>query len=157
MEIEYEHISVKALILWEVFALIFAFIGLNILLWLLTAGTWLWYFLLWLYGAIVVLICFLYLPLTYYNMEYAILKDTVVYKRGVILPNTQIMYRDRIAFVSVYKNPLTPILKLSSLVISAAGGKIRILFIDSDRADEIAEILSKKKHSFKSRGEYFEI
>lgn len=146
---EYEHISIKALILWEIIALIFAGLGLYALLWVLTAGTWLWYFLLWLYGAIVILICFLYLPLAYYNIEYAVFKDTIVYRRGVIFPNTQIMYRDRIAFVSVYKNPLTPILKLSSLFISAAGGKIKILFIDEHRADEIADLLSQKKHSFK--------
>lgn len=145
---EYENISIKALILWEVLAIILASIGWNILLWALTAGTWIWYLVLWIYGAIVVLICFLYLPLAYYNIEYAVFKDTIVYKRGVILPNTQVMYRDRIAFVSVYKNPLTPLLKLSSLVISAAGGKIRILFIDDKRAEEIADLLSQKKHKF---------
>ncbi len=145
---EYEHISIKALIVWEIFTLIIASIGWNVLLWMLTAGTWFWYLILWLYGAVVVLICFLYLPLAYYNIEYAVFKDTVVYKRGVILPNTQVMYRDRIAFVSVYKNPLTPLLKLSSLVISAAGGNIRILFIDDKRAEEIADLLSQKKHKF---------
>lgn len=145
---EYEHISIKALILWEILTVIGAYIGLQVLLWALTYGTWVWYFILYIYGAIVVLFCFLYLPLAYYNIEYAVFKDTIVYKRGVIMPNTQIMYRDRIAFVSVYKNPLTPILKLSSLVVSAAGGKIRILFIDDHRADEIADSLSHKKHNF---------
>lgn len=148
---EYEHISVKALIVWEVFAVISGAIGLNFLIWALTPGTWIWYFLLWLYGAVMILICFLYLPLAYFNIEYGVFKDTIVYKRGVILPNTQIMYRDRIAFVTVYKNPLTPILKLSSLVVSAAGGSIRILFIDSQRADEIANILSKRKHQFSNK------
>lgn len=142
----YEQLSIKAFILWEVMAVILAGIGWKVLLWALTAGTWVWYLVLWLYGAVVVLTCFLYLPLAFYNMEYAVLKDTIVYKKGVILPNTQIMYRDRIAFVSVYKNPLTPLLKLSSLVISAAGGKIRILFIDSNRAEEISDLLSQKKY-----------
>lgn len=145
---EYEHLSIKALILWEIVTVVTAVPLLKLLLWVLTAGTWVWYFSLWLFGAVLIVICFLYLPLAYYNVEYAIFKDTIVYKRGVIMPNTQVMYRDRIAFVSVYKNPLTPMLKLSSLVVSAAGGKIRILFIDEKRADEIADILSKKKHRF---------
>lgn len=142
---QFERISRKALVLWELMAvIIFAIITAG-LLYILVPGTWLWYLLLWITGAAAVLVTFLYLPLSYISIEYAIGKDAIVYRKGVIFPNTQILYRDRIAFVTVYKNPLTPFLHISSLVVSAAGGNIRILFLNSKRAEEISMLLSKEK------------
>lgn len=82
--------------------------------------------------------------MAYLNIEYGISSKAVVYKKGIFFKSTQILYRDRIAFVSMYNNPLTPILKISSLVISAAGGNITILFMNNKRAKEISDLLSKK-------------
>lgn len=133
----------KAAIVWEILAAcIFAVLIIAALI-ILKPGTWLWYTVLWLLGALLVLTAFLYIPLAYLSVGYSINARTIVYKKGVFFPSTQVMYRDRIAFVSVYKNPLTPLLHVSSLVISAAGGNIRILFMNSRRADEIAKLLSR--------------
>lgn len=140
----FERISIKAAILWEILALaIFALLFIVAII-LLNPGTWLWYLVLWVLGAACVIVTFLYIPLAYNNIQYAITDKTVIYKKGVIFPSTQIMYRDRIAFVSVYKNPLTPILHISSLVVSAAGGNIRILFLTTTRAEQLSEILTEK-------------
>lgn len=143
----FERISVKALVLWEILTLLCFGIVFAGLVFILAPGTWLWYLLLWVCGAACVVMTFLYLPIAYLNIEYAVLKDAIVYRKGVIFPNTQVLYRDRIAFVTVYKNPLTPLLHISSLVISAAGGNLRILFINSARAEKIAAILSHQTKS----------
>ncbi|MFZ2537749.1 MAG: PH domain-containing protein [Oscillospiraceae bacterium] len=140
---KFERISVKAVILWEILAtLVFALI-LALILFVFLPHTWLWYTLLWLLGAVFVLTAFLYIPIAYLNIEYAINSRVIIYRKGVLFPNTEVLYRDRIAFVTIYNNPLTPILKINSLVISAAGGDMRILFMNSKRAKEIADLLSK--------------
>lgn len=139
---KFEHISNKALVLWELLAVLGFGALFAVSLWLLLPGTWLWYTVLWIIGAAFIIMTFLYLPIAYLNIEYAIGKEAVIYRKGVIFPNTEVLYRDRIVFVTVYKNPLTPILHISSLVISAAGGTMRILFIDDRRAEEIARRLS---------------
>ena len=64
---------------------------------------------------------------------------------GLLFPKTQIMYRSRIVFVTVYTNPLTPLLHISSLVISAAGGAMRIHFLNASRAEELAALLSERQ------------
>ena len=140
---ELERISAKAVIIWEAIAAILFGLLFALLLFLLVEGTWLWYALLWLTGAAYVLTAFLYLPLYYISVEYGVNDGAVVYRKGVIFPNTQILYRDRIAFVTVYNNPFTPVLKLSSLVVSAAGGRIHIWFLDTRRAQELAGWLSE--------------
>lgn len=141
----FERISIKALVLWELMTACGVALLVLLVLYIFIPGTWLWYLLLWTIGGATVLFSFLYLPIAYLNIEYAIGRDAVVYRKGVIFPNTQVLYRDRIAFVTVYNNPLTPFLHISSLVISAAGGNVRILFMNSIRANEIATLLSKEK------------
>lgn len=140
---KFERISIKAVILWEILAVVIFSLLLILILVVFLPHTWLWYTLLWLLGAAFVLTTFLYLPLAYLNVEYAINNRVIIYRKGVIFPNTKVLYRDRIAFVTIYNNPLTPILKINSLVISAAGGNMRILFMNSKRAKEIADLLSK--------------
>lgn len=139
-----ERISPKALAFWEILLALLAALLTGIALAVLHAGTWLWYTVLWVLGALWVLGSFLYLPLYYLSVEYGVDDRAVVYRKGVLFPNTQILYRDRIAFVTVYRNPFTPLLHISTLVVSAAGGNIRILFLNSDRADALAAVLSGK-------------
>ena len=141
--LKFEKISIKAVILWEILAIAVFGIILGLIIYIFVPYTWLWYTLLWVLGATFVLVTFLYIPLAYTNIEYGINRQAIIYRKGVFFPSTQVLYRDRIAFVSIYNNPLTPILKINSLVISAAGGTMRILFMNSKRAREIADLLSK--------------
>ncbi|MEG0691518.1 MAG: PH domain-containing protein [Oscillospiraceae bacterium] len=140
---KFERISMKAVILWEILAVIVFALILALILFVFLPYTWLWYTLLWLLGAAFILTTFLYIPIAYMNIEYGINSHAIIYRKGVFFTNTQVLYRDRIAFVTIYNNPLTPVLKINSLVISAAGGNMRILFMNSKRAKEIADLLSK--------------
>ncbi len=147
-EMKFEHISVMAAVMWEILALAVGVLAFWLILLVFVPHTWIWYLLLWILGALMIGITFIYIPFLYLNTEFAIDDQVVVYKKGVLFTSTQILYLDRIVFVTVYNNPLTPILKVSSLVISAAGGSMTILFLNSKRAKELANIFSCDKAGF---------
>lgn len=137
---EFERISLKAAVLWEISVLLIAGMLLTAILIIFAPYTWLWYMLLWILGAGVIFFMFFYIPIAYLNIEYGIYEKTIIYKKGVFFKSTQILQVDKVSFATVYNNPLTPILKVSTLVISAPGGTLRILFINSSRAKEIANM-----------------
>lgn len=142
---KFEHLSVAAAIMWEIVASIICTVLLFLILIILAPHTWLWYLSLWLWGAITIAILFIYVPFLYLNSRYAIDDHVIVYKKGVIFPSTQVLYLDRIAFVTVYNNPLTAFIGVSTLSISAAGGNMTIVFLNSKKAQAIAKLLSKKR------------
>lgn len=132
-----------AAIMWEILTLLVSSVVLFLILFILAPHTWLWYLLLWLWGALTVLATFLYVPFLYLNTEFSLTETAMVYKKGVIFPSTQILYRERIVFVTVYNNPLSALLHVSTLAVTAAGGTMTILFLNSRRARELADILAK--------------
>lgn len=144
-KMKFEQISIMAAVMWEILAIIAGAILVFATLFIFTPFTWLWHLILFVIGLILIGVTFVYIPLLYVNTEFAINKKAIVYSKGVIFPSTQILYRERVVFVTVYNNPLTPLLKVSTLVISATGGTMRILFLNSKRAQEIANLLSNEK------------
>lgn len=142
---KFENISIMAAVMWEILALSVAAVLVILVLYIFAPFTWLWYLILFLIGLVLIGTTFLYIPFLYLNTEFAMNKKAIVYRKGVIFPSTQILYRERIVFVTVYNNPLTPILKVSTLIISAAGGTMSILFLNSKRANELASTLSREK------------
>ena len=145
---KFEHVSKKALIMWEILAILILFVAVALVILIFTPRTWLWYTLLIALGAIYIFEAFLHLPLYYLNLEFCLTDDGFILRHGVFYPSTNILYRDRIVFVTVYQNPLTPLLKISSLKISAAGATTGINFISTNRAKELANLLSAPKDKF---------
>ncbi len=140
---EFERISWKAILLWELLAALALCLLVTLTVLIFVPYTWLWYLLLWVLGALYVLTAFLYFPLLYLNIGYAVCEKAIVYRSGVLFKSTRILYRDRIAFVTVYNTPFTPLLHISTFVASAAGGTLRIFFMNADRAEALSELLSK--------------
>lgn len=139
---KFERISIMAAVMWEILALAIGCVLLFLILFIFAPHTWLWYLLLWLLGAITIAVTFIYVPFLYLNTEFGMNEKALVYRKGVLIPSTQILYRERIVFVTVYNNPFTPILKVSTLVISATGGSMTIMFLNSNRAKQLADVLS---------------
>lgn len=141
---KYEVLPKKVLIIWELLAVLI-FTGLFLILrFLFRPDTLIWYIVLWLLGAAAVLCFFLYLPLLYNSCLYAVLPEQIVVKRGVIFNKTHYLKREHISFVSVYKNPLTRFIDISSLVVTAPGASVFILFMSHRRAMAIAKQLSRE-------------
>lgn len=147
---KFEQISITAAIMWEVLAALISFAVLMLILVIFSPHTWLWYLLIWVWGALTIAATFIYVPFLYLNTEFGMNEKALVFKKGVIFPSTQILYRERIVFVTVYHNPLTSLLKVSTLVVSAAGGSMTILFMNSARAQQLADILSHEHKSSKA-------
>ena len=147
-EMKFERISIMAAVMWEILAVAVSIVLFWLILLIFVPHTWIWYMLLWILGALGIAITFIYIPFLYLNTEFAIDDLVIVYKKGVLFTSTEILYRDRIVFVTVYNNPLTPIINVSSLVVSAAGGSMTILFLSSKRAKELANMLSNDKERF---------
>lgn len=139
---KFESIPKKVLVLWELLAVVGFLLLLKLALFILNPHTIVWYVVLWLLGALFVLTAFLYLPLLYVSEQYCVDKREIVFQQGVIFNKVHYMQCNKISFVSVYRNPLTWLLHISTLVVTCPGSRICILFINSDRASEIARQLS---------------
>lgn len=141
---KYETLPKKVLVLWELLAVIVLLLLLKLTRVLLSPYTIWWYGVQWVLGALAVLTLFLYLPLMYISFRYIVLTEQIVLKGGVIFHKTHYLRRENISFISVYKNPLTDLLHLSSLMITAPGAKLFIPLMDHRRAMAIAKQLSYK-------------
>lgn len=142
---KYEKISKNAVLMWEILTAFICALAVFLVIQIFVPGTWLWYAILWCIGAIYILFAFLYFPLLYLNIEYAIFKNVIIYRHGIIFKKSDFLYRDRISYVTVFDNPLTPILHVSTVCISGAGGMLRIPFVRTDKAKQIARVLIRDK------------
>lgn len=140
--LNYHKVSKKAIVLWEILFFIGWCAVLALILWVFTPFTWLWYFLVWLTGALLILAEFLYLPVLYQSTGYYINDRLLAYRRGFFFHKQQVIFRDRIIYVSVINTPVTPILGISSLVVAAAGAKLRIPYLNKNVAKHLAQQLS---------------
>lgn len=138
----YQKISKKSILLWEIGSVVIWALLLWGTVWVFAPFTWLWDILIWGLGVLLILVTFFYLPILYQSYQYCITDKIVSYRHGVFFNRRQFINRDRIIYVSVYNTPLTPILGISTLVITAAGAKIRIGYLNRKVAQRLAQELS---------------
>lgn len=145
---KYETLPARVLVFWKILAIFLHAALAALAQFILNPYHIVWYVTLWVIGALAVLVCFLYLPLFYISVKYAVTEEQFVLHRGVIFHKTHYLKRDTITFISVYRNPLTPLVNISSLMLTAPGAQVFILCMRHDRAVEIAKELSYE-HKFK--------
>ncbi len=138
----YNRISPRALLLWELAALIIAAVPIVILSLFFPAFSLWWNVTVLPVAGIYLLAAVFYLPLLYKSTRYALDARRVLYEKGIFFHRKHFMNRERIVFVTVAKTPLTPLFGVSSLLISATGAKIRIPFLDTSSACRLARELS---------------
>ena len=139
---EFKYLPKRVMVIWELITLVIC----GMLIWfaefVLAKETFLWYAVLWLLGAFTVFMVFFYVPIYYANYCYAINDTHVILKHGILYNRVHHLNIDKISFVSVYKTPIARILRLRTVIISAPGSQLRLLFIKSSDAKELAERLS---------------
>lgn len=140
-----ERISVMAVVMWEIIAIALFITTLLLTLFILEPRTWVWYLVVGLEGAIAIFATLLYIPFLYLNTCFYVNENAVVLEKGVFFRSTQMLYRKTIVFVTIYRNPLTPLLHVSTIKITATGGSMTILFLNSIRAKKLADELIKNK------------
>lgn len=135
-------IAKRALFLWEIAALIGAAALACAILLIFIPGTWLWYLLLWLVGAIYILTAFLILPLYHLSFVYRVTSKELLVHSGLLFTRSKYLLRSRIAFVAVSRGPLMRFLGLSTLTVHAAGAHLSFRLLRKNDAEMLAGILS---------------
>lgn len=139
---DFETLPKRVIVLWEVVAVLIGGLFIALTIFIFVAHTIVWYILLWLFGAIIVLVCFLYLPLLFMSTKFKITEEHFILHRGVIFYKSHYMKRDKISYISVYKNPFTGLIDISSLILTSPGAQLIIPFMGHERAVDIAKLLS---------------
>lgn len=62
---------------------------------------------------------------------------------GVLLPKSRILYRSRIAFVTLTRSPLSTLFGLSTLTVHAAGGTLSYHLLKREEAEKLAAELTE--------------
>ncbi len=139
-----EQITLKkrVLVWWECAAFCTLIVLTGMVLLVFVERTWLWYLLLWVLGAVYVLVSFLYLPLLWMSIVYELDEDRLICHGGVLFPKTRVMRRERIAFVTRIQGPISMLLHTVTIVVHAAGGTSVVHMVDNQSARRLYEMLS---------------
>lgn len=137
----------RSLVIWEALAVVLFGAGIFAAWVLIPQSLLIWYAVIWLLGALFILVAFLYLPLLYLSFSYCLSDTDIIVKGGVVFYKMRFLKRDKVSFVSVYNTPLTPFLKVSMLLITAPGAHLVIPFLAQDEADRIADALNRRLSS----------
>ena len=87
----------------------------------------------------------IYAPLYYQSYQYELSKDRLHIRRGIFFVREQWVERDKILLVSLTNHPLTPVVRLSSLVLTTPGSRCMLLTLDTDRARQLAQELVREE------------
>ena len=85
----------------------------------------------------------IYAPAYYKSYYYEMGETQLHIHRGVFWIREQWMDRQKILLVTICHNPLTPLVRLSSLFLTTPGAHCLLLTLDTRRAEELAALLSK--------------
>ena len=144
-------ISKKMLAVWECAAVLAgAALGLAAA-WLLPSRSWYWYLTLWLIGLVLVLCCFLWLPLYYESCRYTVTESYIEYSRGVFFFVRTRVLRRSIMYVTILRSPLAPFLRTRSLVIHSMGGSLCLPCLPLREAEALLKEITPKRPAIKGR------
>ncbi len=86
-----------------------------------------------------------YLPAYYRSYYFELGPEQLHIHRGVLFVREQWLDRSKILLVSLYHNPLTPVLHLSSLMLTTPGAHCLLVSLDTGRAKQLASKLSRHR------------
>lgn len=142
MQLNYQYLPKRVLILWEILtiavtALLFAIASL-----LLNHYHIVWYISMWLVGAFGIFFGFLYFPLLYIGYQFVVSDTEIILHRGVIFHKRHYLRRDKITFVTIFHDPVSSAFGLSTLVVTSPGANLVMPFMDSKFVKQTAQKLS---------------
>ena len=95
---------------------------------------------------IYLLISCAYFPLLCFKTSYCLDERFLRYRTGLFYSKDEIIYRDRIIYVTLVKTPLSPILKIASVVVRAPGATVMLRGIKLNEAKRLVSRLSAKNN-----------
>ncbi|MPM54508.1 hypothetical protein SDC9_101286 [bioreactor metagenome] len=95
-----------------------------------------------------VLLDFLYLivspKIRYERYRYSITEDAIDVKEGFIFIKRGIVPIERLHKIAIEKGPIDRMFKLSKVIVTTAGGDVKIRFLEDEKSEFIADTLKKK-------------
>lgn len=79
----------------------------------------------------------------YHHYRYLVTNEKIDIKRGIIILRRILVPVERIHQVEITKGPINNIFGLADIEVTTAGGKVRLEFLDSQDAEQIAELLNE--------------
>lgn len=95
---------------------------------------------------IYLLISCTYLPLLCLKTSYCLDERFLRYRTGLFYSKDEIIYKDRIIYVTLIKTPLSPILKIAAVVIRAPGATVMLRGIKLTEANRLVRQLSAENY-----------
>lgn len=93
----------------------------------------------------------------YHHYRYLVTNEKIDIRRGIIILRRILVPIERIHQVEITKGPINNALGLADIEVTTAGGKVRLEFLDSQDAEQIAERLNEFIRSMiKDRGSSIE-
>lgn len=106
-------------------------------------GEWYWYPIL---AAVILIIAYLLLRpgLFYRHYRYIVSSDKIDIRSGVIFLKRELVPIERIHQVELNMGPLSRMFGLADVTVTTAGGVVRIVYLEKDVAESIAEYINEK-------------
>ncbi len=89
-------------------------------------------------AGLLVMGCFVYLPRLYQGYRYCFTERGLMVFRGVLFRRQQLLRFDRMIYLSVYRTPAFPFLRLCGVVIALPGMKLRLYFLSPTAAEQLS-------------------
>lgn len=142
---ETKRIPLRALWLWEVYALLIFVILLVLVYIFLVPFTWLWYLLVILFSGLYLLAFLFFLPAYYASTRYRVGDDTVYFQSGVFYRRSKVLFLENLITIAVVQTPLAYLFRLASLRCSGPGGMVTLGNLSAKEAVRLKDELTKRE------------
>ncbi len=105
-------------------------------------------------AAIYILYIVMFLPVWYNSVKYFIGNGEIISSSGVFFKSTSYMRLDAVQYVTLISAPLSKYTGFSFIILSAHGGRMALLFLSAEDAEEISGFIGGeiKKRSAPAAG-----
>lgn len=138
-----EKFSFRFAVYAEAVHLVLSALVFALALWGLTPHTVFWYVVLVLLGGVYLFFAVFYIPMYAVNWSLTVTEESIILTSGVFVVRTRHQLRSQISMATVYDNPFSGLLSVSTLVLYAPGSTVVIPLLDRKRAYAIARQLQK--------------
>lgn len=91
-----------------------------------------------------ILTAIIYLPLYIKKTIITIAENEIIVRTGVFIETKSIMRHDAVQYISIVRTPLSKYTSLNNIVVNALGGRLFLLFLSRENAEEIVDILQER-------------
>ena len=133
----------RLLWIWEIYAALLAILlgGVCVVLFVLPIPAWICWTAVGVFGALVLALSLIYLPLAYMNRSFGIQDGRLVVKGGVIYLFHKTMPLESVKYVMTLRGPLEQLLHMTVLAVFSAGSLVVVSGLTEEDGEDMRRIL----------------